>query len=104
MSDEKNVGKIVLSFFLGGLVGAAMGILFAPLSGSDTRKKIKSTSLDTKDKALEKFEAAKAGAAGLLDRGKEKAAGVKSQVQAAVDAGKEAYKGKKGELTAEEEE
>lgn len=103
MSDEKNIGKIVLSFFLGGLVGAAMGVLFAPLSGSETRKKIKSTSIDAKDKALEKLEAAKTGASHLLEQGKEKITGVKSQVHAAVEAGKEAYKGKKEDLTAEEE-
>lgn len=103
MSDEKNIGKIVLSFFLGGLVGAAMGLLLAPASGAETRKKIKATSLETKDKALEKLESVKSGAASLVERGKEKVTGVKSQVQAAVEAGKEAYKGKKEELTSEEE-
>jgi len=103
MSDEKNVGKIVLSFFLGGVVGAALGLLFAPSSGADTRRKIKAASLDAKDKTLEKFDSVKSEISHLIDRSKEKVEGVKSQVHAAVEAGKEAYKEKKGELTTEKE-
>lgn len=104
MSDERNVGKLVLAFFAGGVVGAAVGLLLAPSSGAETRRKIKAASLEAKDKALEKVEAAKSGAASVIERGKEKVSGVKSQIHAAVEAGKEAYKEKKGELTTEKAE
>ena len=39
--SEKNSGEVLLSFILGGLIGAAVGILFAPSSGKETRKKLK---------------------------------------------------------------
>jgi gas vesicle protein len=104
MSDEKDVGKIVLSFFIGGVVGAAFGLLLAPSSGAETRRRIKAASLDAKDKTLEKFDSIKSEASNLVERGKERISGVKSQIHAAVEAGKDAYKEKKGELIVEKEE
>ena len=104
MADEKNVGGILLAFLAGTVIGGALALLFAPSSGADTRQKIKATSLDTRDKAVEKMDVAKSGATQLMERGKEKVAGVKSQVQAAVEAGKGAYTGKKTEMMPESEE
>ena len=104
MADEKNIGGILLAFLAGTVVGGAVALLLAPASGSETRKKIKATSLETKDKALEKAESVKAEAAELVERGKEKVTGVKSQIHAAVEAGKEAYSQKKGKLVNEEKE
>lgn len=104
MEDGKNIGGILLAFLAGSVVGTVMGILLAPASGSETRRKIKATSLEAKDKAMEKVESVKSEAAELIERGKEKAGGIKSQIQAAVDAGKEAYTQKKSELISEAEE
>jgi gas vesicle protein len=104
MADDKNVGGILLAFLAGSVVGAALGLLFAPSSGAESRQKIKSKSLETRDRALEKVETVKSEAAELVERGKEKVAGVRSQIQAAVDAGKEAYAQKKSKLTSESEE
>lgn len=104
MADDKNVGGILLAFLAGSAVGAALGLLFAPSSGAESRQKIKAKSLEAKDIALEKVETAKSEAAQLVERGKEKVTGVKSQVQAAVEAGKGAYKQKKSDLTPESEE
>jgi gas vesicle protein len=39
-----NAGKLVLSALAGVAAGAAVGILFAPEKGKDTRKKISKTS------------------------------------------------------------
>ena len=104
MDDGKNIGGILLAFLAGGIVGTVLGIMLAPSSGEETRRKIRATSLEARDKALEKVEAVKSEATELIERGKEKASGVKSQVQAAVDAGKEAYTQKKSELMPESEE
>ena len=98
MDNGKNVGGVLLAFLAGGVVGAAVGLLLAPSSGAETRRKIKATSLDTRDKALEKVDAVKSEATHLVERGKEKVAEVKTQVQSAVKAGKEAYSQKKEEL------
>ncbi len=104
MENGKNVGGILLAFLAGSAVGAVAAILLAPSSGAETRRKIKATSLDTKDKALEKVDAVKSEASSLVERGKEKVEGVKSQVQSAVEAGKEAYAKKRNKLTSESEE
>lgn len=104
MSEKNDVGKVLVAFFLGGVAGALAGLLLAPASGAETRKKIKETSLEAKAKALEKIESAKGEAAELVTRGKGKIGDVKSQIQAAMEAGKEAYKQKREELIQESEE
>lgn len=35
-----NTGKIMIGFLLGGMIGMATGLLIAPASGKQTRKKI----------------------------------------------------------------
>jgi gas vesicle protein len=104
MAEDKNVGGMLVAFLAGSVVGAALALLFAPISGAETRKKIKSASIDTKERALEKVETVKSEASRLAERGKEKVTGVKSQIQAAVEAGKEAYTQKKSEVAEESEE
>ena len=44
-----NAGKTVVSFLVGAMLGAGMGILFAPDEGTKTRKKIKKSFDDTSD-------------------------------------------------------
>ena len=104
MEDRKNVGGILLAFLAGGAVGAVLGLLLAPSSGAETRRKIKATTIDTRDKALEKVDAVKSEAAELVERGREKVEGVKSQIQSAVEAGKEAYSKSRSKLSSKSEE
>ena len=49
MSKKKNTGK----FVLGAAVGAALGLLFAPKTGKETRKVIKEKANDLLEKAKE---------------------------------------------------
>ena len=55
MSENKS-GDILSAFVLGGIVGAALGILFAPAKGKDTRGKIHDWVEDATEKAKEKLE------------------------------------------------
>lgn len=55
MSENRN-GDILTAFVLGGVIGAALGILFAPARGKDTRVKIGDWLEDTTEKAKEKLE------------------------------------------------
>jgi len=103
MANGNSIGKIVIVFLAGGVAGALSGLLFAPRSGAETRKKIKKASSDAGDKVKEKMEEAKSGVANLFSRGKEKVDDVKTEIQDkvhdTVEAGKEAYQKKKKELT-----
>ncbi|MEK7720929.1 MAG: YtxH domain-containing protein [Elusimicrobiota bacterium] len=55
MSENKG-GEIIGAFMAGGLIGAALGILFAPKSGKATREELGEWMDENKGKAKEKFE------------------------------------------------
>jgi len=55
MSDNKG-GEIIGAFVVGGLIGAALGILFAPKAGKETREELGDWMDETKEKAKEKLE------------------------------------------------
>jgi len=54
--NESNVGKSILLFAGGAVVGAALGVLFAPAKGAATRRKIASSTRDLKNNLLGKLE------------------------------------------------
>lgn len=51
-----NDGGSFFAFLLGGLIGAAAGVLFAPAEGEVTRRKIKAWAEEQADKGLEELE------------------------------------------------
>lgn len=55
MENSNNTGKLIGTLVLGAAIGAALGILFAPAKGSETRKKITGNSDDFTDAMKEKF-------------------------------------------------
>ena len=96
MKDEGySSGSVLLSFLLGGVVGAGLALLFAPQSGRETRQQIKDLTDDVKDKTTEYVKQAKEKAASIVDDGKEYYDEKKSILKSAVDAGKEAYEKEK---------
>ena len=56
---SKNKGITLVALLAGVAIGAAVGILFAPDKGSNTRKKMKSDFDDAKDKFGKEIENAK---------------------------------------------
>ena len=56
---ENNKGTILISFLAGAVVGAGLGILFAPYKGSKIRGKIKHGIVDTAHDLSERLKQAK---------------------------------------------
>jgi gas vesicle protein len=90
-----SAGSLILGFFIGGLVGAGLGLLLAPEPGRETRQKIKGLAEDAKEKAVEYAEKVKGEVTSTVGKGKEILEEKKSLVTAAVEAGKEAYQKEK---------
>jgi gas vesicle protein len=88
MSDNKGT---VLAFLLGGIVGTAIGILYAPRAGKETRKSIRRLSEDIADNVNDFGEdIAKAGKR-IYEEGREKVLSGKDKVSEAIDVGKKAF-------------
>lgn len=82
-----------MSYFCLGLgIGVAVGILFAPKAGEETRQLLRSKADESKDYMKRKGEELKGSAADLADKGKLALQRQKEQLAAAVEAGRQAYK------------
>jgi gas vesicle protein len=81
-------------FFLGLGIGVAVGILFAPKSGVETRDLIREKADEGKEFLKRRSGELKETANEALERGKQAIARQKDQLAAAVEAGKSAYREK----------
>ena len=79
-------------FFLGLGMGVAVGLLFAPQSGEETRGLIKSKADEGKDLLKRRASELRENAADALARSKDTIVRQKENLAAAVDAGKQAYR------------
>jgi gas vesicle protein len=49
--DDSNTGTVLISFLIGGIIGAGVALLLAPQSGRKTRKHLIDTAEDVRDYA-----------------------------------------------------
>jgi gas vesicle protein len=87
------VDKNGLSAFLLGLgVGVAVGMLFAPKSGQETRELIRSKAGEGADFLKQRTAGATQTAAEWVDKGREALSRQRDNVADAVEAGRQAYR------------
>ena len=79
-------------FFLGLGLGVAVGVLFAPKAGAETRDFLLSKANEGADYAKRRAEDLRDSAVDTLDRSKAAVRRQKESLAAAVDAGRQAYR------------
>ncbi|NTU42769.1 MAG: YtxH domain-containing protein [Nitrospirales bacterium] len=84
-------GSVLLSFLLGGMVGAGLTLLVAPQSGQETRRRIREFADDARERANDYVSQAKGRVISTVEKGKDLIDEKKTAVTAAFEAGKEAY-------------
>ena len=96
MSDEGGSG---FGWFLAGLgIGAAIGMLYAPKSGQETRDELRRRAEEGREYVIKSARDAREQANEWVDKGKDFVETQKDQFRSAVEAGRQAYK----ETTAKE--
>ncbi|MGI8741429.1 MAG: YtxH domain-containing protein [Bryobacteraceae bacterium] len=79
-------------FFLGLGLGVAVGMLFAPKTGAETRDLLANKADEGKEYLRRRSEDLRDSASDLLDKGRDLVSKQKDQLDAAVQAGKQAYR------------
>jgi gas vesicle protein len=90
-AGEHGRASTVLFFLLGAALGAGLGLLLTPQSGSQTRRQIKEVTKDTKEKVTSCYTQVAEKVGATLDKGKEIVKEGTPLLTAAIEAGKEAY-------------
>ena len=89
-----------LSYFLLGLgVGVAMGMIFAPQAGAETRGLLRNKASEGGDYIRRRTGDLRDSAADIVDRGKTVIGRQREQLGAAVEAGRQAYREAVSEAT-----
>jgi len=84
--------KKIPYFLLGLGLGVAVGILFAPKSGEETRQLLRSKADEGKEYVKRRTDEVLHDAEELIDRGKRTVVRQKEQIVSAVEAGRQAYR------------
>ena len=91
--DSCNCSSGGILWFLAGLgVGAAVGVLYAPKSGQETRESIRAAAEESRDVVQERARKYKEQAQQWADRGKDVIAQQKDNIRSAFEAGRQAYR------------
>ena len=89
MSDNDSNSFV---WFLAGLgVGALVGVLYAPRSGSETREALRARADEGREYVRDRARVARNQASQWVDRGRDVVSQQKEQFRAAYEAGRQAY-------------
>lgn len=91
--SERN-GNGTLWFLLGVGIGAVVGILYAPQSGSETREILMAKAEGGREFVRKRAKEARVQAEQWAEKGKEAYNSQKEQIRSAVEAGRQAYREK----------
>src|SRR4030042_3172605 len=101
MSRGSGSGEFVAGFLVGALAGAAMALLFAPVTGEEMRGQLREKGIELKSRAEDLSQEASKRAEDLRARGEGLLQEQRSRLQEAIDEGKQAAARKGEELLAQ---
>jgi gas vesicle protein len=91
MSENSNSSNSFGWFLAGVGLGALVGVLYAPRSGSETRDVLRARAEEGRDYVRTRAREARGQASEWVDRGREVVNQQKDQFRAAYEAGRQAY-------------
>ena len=93
MRDRESCGycSAISAFFIGGLIGGGVALLFAPKSGREARQQIVGLAEGVKERGIDYYEHIKETVTSVLEEGKGLIDEKKRLISKAVQAGIEAY-------------
>jgi gas vesicle protein len=90
MSERDGSGFL---WFLAGVgIGAAVGILYAPKAGEETRQRLREAAEEGRDSVKERARQAREQAGTWADKGRDYLSQQKEQIRSAYEAGRQAYR------------
>lgn len=89
MSEDSRGGDTLLAFLLGGALGLAAGLLFAPRTGKETRRRVQRWLEDLEEKGEDLLEQGRE----WVEDGKEAVKEKADQIKRAVDGGRRSRSG-----------
>ncbi|HBW48096.1 TPA: hypothetical protein DEF17_09260 [bacterium] len=95
--NESSGSNALLSFLLGMGIGGVLGILYAPSSGEEMRRRLKYYAEETADKVVKKTQDIREEADATVKKVSNEFKAGKEKIKAALDAGKNAFKCDKNE-------
>jgi gas vesicle protein len=75
-SGNKNIGGFIAGILIGGIMGSAIAMLFAPITGKKLRRKISNATDELLEDVNEYVETGKEKAEELIKEGKKKAGAI----------------------------
>ncbi|HEY6040693.1 MAG TPA: YtxH domain-containing protein [Anaerolineae bacterium] len=85
MNDDNRGWEFLAGFLLGGIVGAAAALLFAPASGEETRETLRERGIELKSRANEMTADSQKRAAELTEQARKRATEAQERARLAVE-------------------
>ena len=98
MSSDSRGGEFLAGLILGGLTGAAVGLLLAPQTGEETQAQLREKGIELKERVAELSEEARKKAEQWQEEGRAAIEKQKAHDGEAIEEGKKAATKKKKEL------
>lgn len=97
--DRRGGGGVFSAFLLGGIVGAVLGLLFAPRSGKETRDMLQQKGQEYLDEGKEMYETGREKVTGIVESGREMVPEKTAELRSKIEETRERLKEQVGQAS-----